>query len=129
MERKLVSVRLRGEIYMPVNGWVSATPGLVITPCVTTHRVLETYCVTHESSGWRICAHEFSSVQVAEMFAHNVRDFTDWSVSDEILKLELSSEGSKVRTDRLNVLAQEIQDNVEKDPKHYLFEGGNDVRV
>ena len=131
MERRLISAKLRGDLEVPVLGWITNVPGLLITPCVTTHRVLETYCITHEHSGQRICPHEFTSVDIAVMFVeqHHVRNFAHWNSSYGNLKKELASEGTGIKVARLTEFAEEFEEEIVQNPNTLFRRKGEDVRL
>lgn len=120
MEKRLVTIRLRGDVTAPVNGWVpSGCPGLIITPAATTHRVIDgRYSITHEASGWRIMDHEFSSANVAEMFVNQIASgMTDW--------VAYNMEEPTIKSADIMALAQKFDQEIAENPELLLGDGAD----
>jgi len=121
-DTKVVEVRLPLERSMPVLGYTTEVPGLIVTPRATTHRVKDDeFNVTHEASGWSVLRnHNFNSVEVARLFAVAIKDLLDWTMDREEFEVKMNEIDRDAFSAELKVAAVQVETTVESDPVRYL---------
>lgn len=121
-DTKIVEVRLPLDRSMPVLGYVTDVPGLVVTPRASTHRVInDEFTVTHEASGWGVLrTFYFNSVEVARICASEIKGEFDWTLDREEFETQMAEIDRDELYSRLLAIAESVQLRVESDPIKHL---------
>lgn len=113
MGRRIVELHLEGSQRIPVEAWDTSVPGLIVTPGVTTHRIIENkYCITHENSGGRVGTNLWDSVEAAQLYATRLDGFADWTLDTEDLKASFPADA----TEQVNAIGEQLQHDLDNNP-------------